>query len=279
MPTDQPQLDITRYIRIWIMDGLRVAFAGFPFIIYYIRRFIFGRQHKGGFFCDDKSIMLPFKGQTISSKEVLAHTLIIPIVTFVVVEFIADNRKWIGRLYRTTVNFIIGYLVSVSLMWLPKFFDGGVGLRPHFLDMCRPVMSDGSTCSDVKNHGRYIEDYTCSNPNFPQRIYRTFPSGHSTVSSFAVVFLITYLQVRVKEDKYKDLKLAFQYLLLLYGVFCPVSRIFDNQHHPIDVVVGALFGCLSAVLVILFVTDKFQYKKRGDVKSVESKPECCKVND
>lgn len=169
--------------------------------------------------------------------------------------------------------------MAVSLMWLPKFFDGGVGLRPHFFDMCRPVMSDGTTCDDVKNHGRYIEDYTCANTNFPQRIYRTFPSGHATVSSFAVVFLIAYLQIRMRVDRFRDLKLAFQYLLLLYGVFCPVSRVFDNQHHPVDVIVGALFGSLSAVLVILFVTNKFQDRRRSDVGRPDVKPECCKAND
>lgn len=272
------KIDITRYLRIWIVDTIRILFAGFPFLIYYVRRFIFGRQHKGGFFCDDKSLMLPFQGQTISSKEVLAHTLIVPIVTFVVVEFVCDHKQWIVRSYRTTVNFAIGYLVSVSLMWLPKFFDGGIGLRPHFFDMCQPVMPDGSTCEDLTNHGRYIENYTCSNPNFPQRIYRSFPSGHATVSSFAILFLIMYLQVRVKTTRYRDFKLAFQYLLLLYGVFCSVSRVFDNQHHAVDVIVGALFGSVAAVLVVLFVANRFEYCTVAETGK-DVKPECCKAND
>lgn len=261
-----------RLVQIWIADGTRIIFAGFPFIIYYLRRFIFGHQHRGGFFCDDKSLMLPYKGQTISSKEVLAHTLIVPIVAFMVVEYARDNSRWLARSYRTTVTFIIGYLVSVSLMWLPKFFDGSVGLRPHFLDLCRPVMPDGSTCVDTQNHGRFIEEYTCSRPDFPQRIYRTFPSGHSTVSSFAVIFLVTYLHKRVRDGFFKDLKLAFQYLLLLYGVFCPVSRVFDNQHHAADVIVGALLGSLSAVLVILFVADKFEERTNGTTKCA-----CCEA--
>lgn len=274
-----PLLDIglDQLLAIWITDALRIIFAGFPFILYYVRRYMFGHQHRGGFFCDDKSLMLPYKGQTISSKEVLVHTLIVPIVIIGAVELVRErSKRCLPKAYRTSINFVIGYLVSVSLMWLPKFFDGGIGLRPHFFDLCRPVLADGSTCQDAKNYGRYIEDYTCTRPDFPQRIYRTFPSGHSTVSSYAVIFLMAYIQARVKNgSKFKDFKLAVQYLLLLYGVFCPVSRIFDNQHHPADVIFGALLGTAASVLVIIFVAGKFA----ESTGKCDAKEDCCKAKE
>jgi len=240
-------------LRSIIPDTLRILFAGFPFIIYYARRFFMNHRHKGGFFCDDKTLMLPYKGQTISSAEVLLHTTLVPIGLFIVVEHVLYRQKAFVRAYRHGINFGIGYLVAVSLMWLPKFFDGAGGLRPHFFDLCQPVMNDGTTCADAVNQGRFIEDYSCSRADFPQRIYRTFPSGHSTVSTFSVIYSLYFLEKMIIQPKLQFLKQAVQYFFLLYGFFCPVSRLFDNQHHVADVLVGTFIGALAAILVLKFV--------------------------
>lgn len=106
-----------------------------------------------------------------------------------------------------------------NFRWIPKFFDGAGGLRPHFFDLCRPVMPDNSTCADAKNLGRFIEDYRCSRTDYPQRIYRTFPSGHATVSSFAVMYTIAFLEAKVRNANLQTLKQAAQYVFLLYGKF------------------------------------------------------------
>lgn len=55
-----------------------------------------------------------------------------------------------------------------------------------------------------------------------------------------------YLQSRMPVIRSKLLIPTVQSLLILWALFCSVSRITDNRHHWWDVLAGALFGILVA---------------------------------
>jgi hypothetical protein len=58
--------------------------------------------------------------------------------------------------------------------------------------VCQPRMLDGTNCSDPRNLGRYIEDFTCAGMNSSARMLKemrlSFPSGHSSFSFYTMLF-------------------------------------------------------------------------------------------
>ena len=66
-------------------------------------------------------------------------------------------------------------------------------LRPNFWAVCQPNV----TCSDPLI---YHEDYTCTGADsrLEARSRQAFPSGHATFAGFSAVFLVVYLQDRLR---------------------------------------------------------------------------------
>lgn len=58
--------------------------------------------------------------------------------------------------------------------------------------LCRPLMIDGTDCSNPRNADRYIEKFTCSNPHMTDEMLRearmSFPSAHSNFSFYTMLF-------------------------------------------------------------------------------------------
>lgn len=271
-----------------LKDIFYIIFLAFPMILYKFLQLVINRHHHGGFFCEDKTLQYPYKESTISETAVILQTLLVPIVSIIVIEYYHNNNKGscithsskpkdsdsngdnnnkvnvTQVLYKRIVRYIFGYLACCSFMWLPKYFDGN--LRPHFMDVCRPVMLDGTDCSDLRNQGRFIMDYTCGNLDFFISIYRSFPSGHSSQSFFCATYLVLYFQRRLKNEK---LRIGLQFLLLLYAYAVSISRIYDFHHHTRDVVVGCSIGVFCAMVLGLVVENNFKDKsiKDRDVKA------------
>uniref|UniRef100_A0A336KR70 CSON014024 protein n=1 Tax=Culicoides sonorensis TaxID=179676 RepID=A0A336KR70_CULSO len=256
-----------------LKDLLYIAFLGSPMIVYKLLQLVINKTHHGGFFCEDKSLQFPYKESTIKYfypkyKRKTTKNLDTELNT--------DNNdndndntnsskvNVTQILYNRIVNYIFGYNACCSFMWMPKFFDGN--LRPHFMDVCRPVMWDGSDCSDIKNHGRFILDYECSNENYFTSIYRSFPSGHSSQSFFAATYLVLYLQRKLLNEK---LRIGLQFLLLLYAYAVSISRIYDFHHHTQDVVVGCSLGVFCAMVLALVVERNFKEKEQIRKSSVK----------
>lgn len=68
----------------------------------------------------------------------------------------------------------------------------------------------------------------------------SFPSGH-TSSTFSVVTVLVH---ELRENK----KLAV--LLIAFSVMLAFSRVYCGVHYPSDVVVGAIVGVLSGVVIL-----------------------------
>jgi undecaprenyl-diphosphatase len=66
--------------------------------------------------------------------------------------------------------------------------------------------------------------------------YASFPSGHAT-TAFAALVAIAFLYPRVRPA------------LWVYALLIAVSRIIVDAHYPSDVIAGAAFGAVGAVLV------------------------------
>ena len=147
-----------------------------------------GEDPKPGFYCNDETIALPYKNDTVSFHTALTFGLSAPLLTVIAVEMIVlpilrkSNlfcllsityhhnirpdffifvENSIIELESETLKIVIGYLfgaaASVSLVGIAKFTIGR--LRPHFLDVCKPDF-DQIECGTFQRPN-YITEYTC----------------------------------------------------------------------------------------------------------------------
>ncbi|KAI5136727.1 diacylglycerol diphosphate phosphatase / phosphatidate phosphatase [Nematocida ausubeli] len=92
---------------------------------------------------------------------------------------------------------------------------------------------------------------------------RSFPSGHSSISMALVFYLVHHAWMAVKDTP----KPLVRSVLLYIGIFVPIvvgcfvciSRIWDNRHDEVDVLVGYLIGI--TIPYITHITLKGKEKK------------------
>lgn len=156
------------------------------------------------------------------------------------------------------------------------------------LQVCQPLMRDGTDCSHPSNHLRYIEDFTCLNGNSTDRMLKemrlSFPSGHSSFASYTMIYLSVsilfkkkkicdwlnnhfymsktsnnhahtytqiYLHKRMTWNGSKLLKHFLQFYLFVLAWYTAMSRISNYKHHWSDVLAGASIGSLCAIIVVI----------------------------
>ncbi|KAL5285872.1 PPAP2A.2 family protein [Megaselia abdita] len=257
-----------RIIRRIIYDIIVLAAVGFPILC----MFLWGQPYKRGFFCDDESIKHPFHESTVKSWMLWIIGFILPVIMVVSTEIFLANRNrsipsvsvtcverkvpsWAIEVYKVIGVYMFGAAVQQLITDIAKYTVGR--LRPHFYSVCQPQMVDGTDCSDPKNLGRYIEDFTCkgvgSSAKMLKEMRLSFPSGHSGFTFYAMVFLALYLQSRMKWRGSKLLKHFLQFMLVIIAWFTALSRISDYKHHWSDVLAGSLIGIVFAFLVVSFL--------------------------
>lgn len=239
------------------------------------------KPFKRGFFCGDESLGYPLKEATIGVPLLIAVALAVPTCVIIVVELFKqlpgreagagarekrDGCRLLHRmaqLYKQAGYYLFGLVMLAFTTLLSKLCIGR--LRPHFYAVCQPVLSDGSSCSDAQNEGRYIDSYTCSNPNMTDfhfdQLNQSFPSAHASLMMYSMLYLAIYLQAALSTRISKLMKHLLQFLFVMFGWYVSLTRITDYWHHWSDVLAGALFGVLFAWLTSVYVADLFAFKR------------------
>ncbi|XP_037956513.1 putative phosphatidate phosphatase, partial [Teleopsis dalmanni] len=158
---------------------------------------------------------------------------------------------WLYECSKQISTFTFGMLLVLDATELGKYTIGR--LRPHFMAVCQPILTDGTTCNDLSNRHRYIENYVCAGNGYRIEDVRqsrlSFPSGHSSIAFYVTVYLAIYLHYRLTWRGSKLLRHFLQFILLMLGWFTALSRVMDNWHHWSDVLVGILLGIVGAVIM------------------------------
>lgn len=121
--------------------------------------------------------------------------------------------------------------------------------------LCRPVMPDGSDCSNPVNFNKYIETFNCSNRDATDKMQKemrlSFPSGHASFGFYTMIFAVVsrkwiccdeiwgllnlflqlYLHSRMQWKVTKLFKHVLQLTLILIALYTGLSRISDYKHH------------------------------------------------
>ena len=155
-----------------------------------------GSPYKRGFFCNDQSIKLPHKRETISDGKLAVISLFIPALVITITEAVhyavkrnqyqkESQLSFISRLrsnslinnsVKVLAVFLFGALTTLLLTDLGKFSLGV--LRPHFLSVCQLNWTK-INCSE----GRYITTAVCEgDPDVIRKARLSFPSGHASLS-------------------------------------------------------------------------------------------------
>lgn len=254
-------------------DFLLILCSALVYIIFHLTFDVFDFQNKTGFFCSDQDLYYPYKKSYVPTKVLLLYiSTLMPLVTFTITEAFWNNSGvirlfgfnfplWIPQTYNRMVQYVFGFYLQMSVMLLPKFFDVPHFLRPHFMTVCQPIIGRNLTCEEITDPNEFITDYFCKGIGFDkdqiQNVYWTFPSGHSSCSFYTSVYLVLYLQHKLRTRKTKEFKLILQFLLLLLAMGVSITRIQDHHHHGVDVISGALLGIIAAYYVHTHITKHF----------------------
>ena len=247
-----------------------------------------------GFYCDDKTIKHPYKEETITLGQALAiwFSLAIFFILFVeTLRAVAEQGKrrakltawkvkvpWIAtELYRQFGYFGLGALGCLVFTEISKYSIGR--LRPHYLSVCQPAMTD-NLCKDQYGFNRYVtedEKIICQGLSWGNATTKqlhearlSFMSGHTSFSFYCAVFLTVYLQARLSNFppssqtwvhlSYRTIKVFrpfIQFFLLILSFWISLTRVSDYYHHPEDVLTGAMVGLAFAGLTLIVIADLF----------------------
>ncbi|XP_037934183.1 putative phosphatidate phosphatase [Teleopsis dalmanni] len=220
------------------------------------------RTFESGFFCTDLTLRHPYHECTITVPMLIILMLLLPMLFIGVVEIMRvckhfRLRKYLHNLWRSEAVFSFGFIATYLTIELAKNVVGR--LRPHFYTACQPrIASDLSTCEDSQNQGKFVEQYFCTNRNLSSRQIRelhvSFPSAHSGLSFYSMIFLAFYLHAVWKgRGINRALRHILQFLLLMPAWLISLSRVTDYWHHWSDVLAGMLLGITYAVITALYV--------------------------
>ncbi|KAI0883104.1 acid phosphatase/Vanadium-dependent haloperoxidase [Annulohypoxylon maeteangense] len=178
---------------------------------------------------------------------------VIPIVIILLMQirvrsFWDVNNAVIGLLY----SLITAAVFQVFLKWLIG------GLRPHFLDVCKPDISLASNAPGVKGVGYnaagfngiyYTKEICTGDSNEINDSLESFPSGHSTAAFAGFIYLSIYLNAKLKVfANYHPAmwKLIAVYAPVLGATLIAGALTIDEFHNWYDVVAGGIIGSVMA---------------------------------
>jgi len=249
---------------------------------------------KTGYFKNDQSVAYPYKPSTIPSMVVHVIGLVVPFSLIFFHHFLTtkpilkSSKSRFGFLIKalpTIVGYLFGVAISQLLTDICKYNVGR--LRPHFLDLCQPYITDMSLVRIQFNSTeiQYVsaDNYNCNYSSFTEKLncptcgwdeakythrireaYLSFPSGHTSYSFQTAVFLILYLQAKFSNHHLMKNTLIIpmvQLLILVSAIYTGITRIQDYKHHPTDVIAGALIGAFAQIVNALGITKIFEDDK------------------
>lgn len=213
---------------------------------------------------DSNEINYPDLPDTIPFWAVGVYCVLGPLFIIILVELKnakycrEDDDRSTGRktkdflicLFHAISLFALGMAVTLLLTEIGKRWVGR--LRPCFLSICNP---DFSTITCQTPNGIYNTISTggsfCRTDAKTVKDARlSWPSGHSSFSFYCMLFLILYLEARLRLLKLRYFKTLIQMTAAITAFLTAISRISDYKHRYSDVVSGSVLG----IIVALFTT-------------------------
>ncbi|CAK7225353.1 hypothetical protein SBRCBS47491_005859 [Sporothrix bragantina] len=190
--------------------------------------------------------------------EILPSWLAILLGPFVPVVILLILQLYV-RSFWDANNAIFGVLYSLSnsvvFQVIIKWLIGG--LRPHFLDVCKPDLSLMKTMDKTKskynaagfNNMYYTREICTGDPRLINDALSSFPSGHTTAAFAGFVFLSLYMNGKFKifSNQHSQMwKMMLFYAPILVATLIGGALTIDAFHNWYDILAGAVIGTTMA---------------------------------
>ncbi|XP_074642980.1 phospholipid phosphatase 1-like [Tubulanus polymorphus] len=223
-----------------------------------------------------QNLQYPYMGDTVSHSLLYVVGSVVPVTFFYVTELASESHRAskdyicvsLTEVIRVTVLYTFGAAVTLIFTHIGKVST--MRLQPNFLATCKPNITFSNCTKGFTN----LSIDNCQNKQVYaweiKSSFCSFPSVHAALSAYSMVYLVIYLQAR--------LKVTFSVLfcpLLQAGAICvayyiALTRISDYKHHWVDVIAGSFLGILLGVYVAVKVTNLFYKKTKAETKTSKS---------
>eukprot|EP01054_Gregarina_sp_Poly1_P004371 Gregarina_sp_Poly_1__4370@NODE_2364_length_2229_cov_78_549491_g1506_i0_p1_GENE_NODE_2364_length_2229_cov_78_549491_g1506_i0NODE_2364_length_2229_cov_78_549491_g1506_i0_p1_ORF_typecomplete_len308_score30_11PAP2/PF01569_21/2_2e03PAP2/PF01569_21/1_3e28PAP2_3/PF14378_6/7_5e07EamA/PF00892_20/5e02EamA/PF00892_20/0_0025DUF2070/PF09843_9/0_43DUF2070/PF09843_9/9_85TM5TMR_LYT/PF07694_12/365TM5TMR_LYT/PF07694_12/0_18Acyl_transf_3/PF01757_22/3_7Acyl_transf_3/PF01757_22/0_83PAP2_C/PF14360_6/4_3e02PAP2_C/PF14 len=149
--------------------------------------------------------------------------------------------------------FAFGVSAAVLLaLLMTEMIKRSVGaLRPDFLSRCFNVQSYQGLV-DIATNFTNNAPINCPNAESQGRVAEgrlSFPSGHASTSFACFGFIAMYSWHKLRPQViFGSWRYALPFLMLLAPGFVSLSRLWDNRHHPRDILAGMFLGLFCAFI-------------------------------
>ena len=158
---------------------------------------------------------------------------------------------WMGEGFLITAVLLLLFAFRRFQNWWYFFAALLCNLIPFFIEQTVKSYFDSPRPINYFRHPPWIH----LSPNWPELLYRSFPSGHSEGAFSFFCFLSLLLPVRYR---------AFGFLFFILALLVCYSRVYLAAHFFSDVYVGSILGtvmCIFIYFVINKIKDLFFKKK------------------
>lgn len=278
---------------------LVIMFVAFIFLKYLINPF------QTGFYCDDYSINMEYKESTVSNSVLIVLILPVPFLFMVCTEImrtiymkfkrsklslhnkyriivkktkIIHLNEQFGNLLINFAAYSFGLLCNLIITLVGKKTIGR--LRPNFLSVCKPLVNPYKEFCNTHVTGKTFlipgVHFQCSETNLNEinESRKSFPSGHSSSSFYAMVFLILYVHKFWNKRNLGLIPQFFQFIMFTTAWYVALSRVTDNKHHPTDVLAGSILGTLIASFTFYYLNifyRRYNFRLKYDASNNDAK--------
>ncbi|XP_060576990.1 putative phosphatidate phosphatase [Ruditapes philippinarum] len=221
-----------------VFDILSIACVAIPVLIL----FAVAKGYERGFYCDDESLMHPYKSNTIPTWVAGFVGIALPSLSILSLEGFKAYRAekklftYFAICYKLLVPFFLGLAYTATTK-----YSKSTGYFHGFLsgDVC--TGTDKAAIAEAR---------------------LSFPSGHTSVAFYCMIWLIVYLQFKFTWRRYWLIRPVLQAVAFFLAYYTGLSRISDYMHHWSDVLAGAIIGTVVAILDVFFMSDILAWRKR-----------------
>ncbi|KAJ1771674.1 hypothetical protein LPJ74_002101 [Coemansia sp. RSA 1843] len=202
--------------------------------------------HYQAFSVDDKSISYPYVRPSQQTVTVPALFFIAIVVPAAIIAGISLGFK------KSSYDFHVGLLgllmgISLTLMFTDVLKNVVGRPRPNLLARCLPAPPK-EPLRDPPQGLSTIDICTQESIAVLDEGFRSFPSGHTSLSFAGMTYLMFYLagKLHLFDGQGHSYKPFIVFMPFLVAAIVGATRVADYWHHPTDVLFGAMIGIVTA---------------------------------
>ncbi|KAJ7285704.1 phosphatidic acid phosphatase type 2/haloperoxidase [Mycena rebaudengoi] len=190
------------------------------------------------FSLEDTSLRYPYAvHERVPNYALYLIAIVSPFVLQAVIN-LATIRSW-WDFHNSTLGLVLSLSITGSITQFTKLTVGRP--RPDIIDRCQPV------AGSVDPLWRLSNSSICTTEQFSHLLddgFRSFPSGHSSLSFAGLGFLAYYLAGKLHLFDHRGYagRAWLSFLPFSGAALVAISRTMDNRHHWSDVLVGSILG-------------------------------------